>query len=73
VNSLTMMGSGLVLFVVLVFLVVHFASSSAKNSKRADYAEKNLKIIKRFQTEMSRPLATGTDLVKRIRSRMRLP
>lgn len=72
-NSLTMMGSGLVLFVVLLFLVVHFASSSAKNSKRADYAEKNLKITKRFQAEMSRPLATGTDLVKRIRSRMRLP
>jgi len=73
VNSLTIVGGGLVLLVMLVLLVIHFALSSAKNSKRAEYAEKNLKIIKRFQMEMSRPLATGSDLVKRMRSRMRLP
>lgn len=72
-NSLTIVGGGLVLLVMLVLLVIHFALSSAKNSKRAEYAEKNLKIIKRFQMEMSRPLATGSDLVKRMRSRMRLP
>ena len=68
-----LVGAGLLVISSLVFLVVHFASAAAKNSKRADYAEKNLKIIKRFQIEMSRPLATGSDLVKRIRSRMRLP
>jgi hypothetical protein len=73
VNSLAIVGGGLVLLVMLVLLVIHFALSSAKNSKRAEYAEKNLKIIKRFQMEMSRPLATGSDLVKRMRSRMRLP
>jgi len=73
VNSLTIVGGGLVLLVMLVLLVIHFALSSAKNSKRAEYAEKNLKIIKRFQMEMSRPLATGSDLVKRMRARLRVP
>lgn len=72
-NSLTIIGVGLALLVMLIFLVVYLASSAANHAKRADYAEKNLKIIKRFQMEMSRPLATGSDLVKRMRSRMRLP
>ena len=72
-NSLTLIGAGLALLVMLIFFVVYLASLSAKNAKRADYAEKDLKIIKRFQLEMSRPLVVGSDLVKRMRSRMRLP
>ena len=72
-NSLMLASVGSLSIVGLVFLVVYFASLAARDSKRADYAEKDLKLIKRFQMEMSRPLATGSDLVKRMRSRMRLP
>lgn len=72
-NSLMLVSVGLLAILGLVFFVVYFASLAARDSKRADYAEKDLKLIKRFQIEMSRPLAVGSDLVKRMRSRIHLP
>lgn len=72
-DSLLLIGCGLLVIGLLSFLVVYFVSESAKNSKRAEHAEKNLEIIKRFQTGMSRPLARGNDLIERFKRGMRKP
>lgn len=72
-NSVVFIGAGLLVILGLLFLLVYFASLSARDSKRAEYAEEDLNAIKRFQMEMSRPLALGSDLVKRMRSRIHLP
>ena len=72
-NTLLAFGLGMVLICMLIFLVVKLAHDSAENKKRAAHAEKNVEIIQRFQDEMSRPLARGSELVARMRSRVRKP
>ena len=72
-NTLLAFGLGMLLICVLILLVVKLARDSSENRKRADYAERNIEIIQKFQQGMSRPLARGSDLVERMRSRVRKP
>ena len=69
-NSLLMVGCGLLVICLLIFLVVYFASEASENRKKAENAERNLDVIKSFQQGMSRPLARGNDLLDRLRSRL---
>lgn len=55
----------------MVLLIVKLSAKSQENKDRADYAERELRLLKKFNEEMSRPLLRGADLIDRIRSRMR--
>ena len=72
-NSLLIIGCGMLVVCLLIFLVVYFASEASESKKKAENAEKNLDVIRNFQQGMSRPLARGTDLLDRLRSRVRKP
>lgn len=55
----------------MVLLIVKLSAKSQENKDRADHAERELRLLKKFNEEMSRPLLRGADLIDRIRSRMR--
>jgi len=54
-----------------VFALVKLSAKSQEHEDRADYAERELRLIEKFNKEMSRPLLRGAALIDRLRSRMR--
>jgi len=72
-NSLMLIGASTLVVVALIFLVVFMASRSGEQKERAENAERNLELIRRFQHEISKPIVRGHALVARMRSRLQDP
>jgi len=56
-----------------IYLAVRFARKASEAESNAEQAMSALSARERFNEHMRRPLSAGTDLVRDLRARLRLP